>query len=106
MAHKKYNILPLSLKDEDKLNDMYNLEVLVQKTKREYFKYDMGLVLLFIGYQLLLVELAETKNVFSNPTAFEGAFLIGTKRTSLCRFSRLPVATRPPAGNYITLRLP
>jgi hypothetical protein len=40
-AHKKYDILPLSLKDKDKLDDTYNLEVLVQKTKRENFKYDM-----------------------------------------------------------------
>ena len=41
MAHKKYDILSLSLEDEDKLDDTYNLEVLVQKTKREHFKYDM-----------------------------------------------------------------
>jgi hypothetical protein len=40
-AHKKYDVLPLSLEDEDKLDDTYNLEVLVQKTKREHFKYDM-----------------------------------------------------------------
>jgi RecA-family ATPase len=37
MAHKKYNILSLSVKDEDKLDDSCNLVVLVQKTKRENF---------------------------------------------------------------------
>jgi hypothetical protein len=41
MAHKKYDILPLSLLDEDKLDDSCNLEVLVQKTKWKHFKDDM-----------------------------------------------------------------
>ena len=40
-AHKLYDIMPLSLDDEDKFDDTYNLEVLVQKTKLEHFKYDM-----------------------------------------------------------------
>jgi hypothetical protein len=40
-AHKKYDVFSLSLEDEDKLDDTYNLEVLVQKAKREHFKYDM-----------------------------------------------------------------
>ena len=40
-VHKKYDVIPLSLDDEDKLDDTYNLEVLVQRTKREHFKYDM-----------------------------------------------------------------
>jgi hypothetical protein len=40
-VHKKYDVLPLSLEDKDKHNDTYNLEVLVQKTKREHFKYDI-----------------------------------------------------------------
>jgi hypothetical protein len=41
-VHKKYDVMPLSLDDEDKLDDTYNLEVLVQRTKREHFKYDMN----------------------------------------------------------------
>ena len=40
-VHKKYDVMPLSLDDKDKLDDTYNLEVLVQRTKREHFKYDM-----------------------------------------------------------------
>jgi hypothetical protein len=40
-AHKLYDLMPLSLDDEDKLNDTYNLEVLVGKTKRAHFRYDM-----------------------------------------------------------------
>jgi hypothetical protein len=40
-VHKKYDEMLLSLNDEDKLDDTYNLEVLVQRTKREHFKYDM-----------------------------------------------------------------
>jgi hypothetical protein len=40
-AHKLYDLMPLSLDDEDKLDDAYNLKVLVQKTKREHCKYDM-----------------------------------------------------------------
>jgi hypothetical protein len=40
-VHKKYDVMPLSLDDEDKLDDTYNLEVLVQGTKRAHFKYDM-----------------------------------------------------------------
>jgi hypothetical protein len=41
-VHKKYDVMPLSLDDEDKLDDTYNLEVHVQRTKREHFKYDMN----------------------------------------------------------------
>jgi hypothetical protein len=40
-AHKLYDLMPLSLDDEDKLDDTYNLEVLVGKTKRAHFRYDM-----------------------------------------------------------------
>jgi hypothetical protein len=40
-VHKKYEVMPMSLNDEDKLDDPYNLEVLVQRTKQERFKYDM-----------------------------------------------------------------
>jgi hypothetical protein len=32
-AHKKYDVLPLFLEDEVKLDDTYNLKVLIQKTK-------------------------------------------------------------------------
>jgi hypothetical protein len=35
---KKYNVMPLSLHDKDKLDDAY---VLIQRTKQEHFKYDM-----------------------------------------------------------------
>jgi hypothetical protein len=37
-AHKLYNLIPLSLDDEDKLDDTYNLKVLVGKTKRAHFR--------------------------------------------------------------------
>jgi hypothetical protein len=40
-AHKLYDLMPLSLDDEDKLDDTYNLEVLVGKTKRAHFRYNM-----------------------------------------------------------------
>jgi hypothetical protein len=40
-AHKKYEIMPLSLDDEDKLNDTYNLDFLIKKMKRNHFKCDM-----------------------------------------------------------------
>jgi hypothetical protein len=32
-VHNKYDVMPLSLNDEDKLDHTYNLEVLVQRTK-------------------------------------------------------------------------
>jgi hypothetical protein len=41
LAHKKYEIMPLSLEDEDKLDDTYNLDILIKKTKRSHFTYDM-----------------------------------------------------------------
>jgi hypothetical protein len=40
-VHKKYEVMPLSLDDEDKIDNTYNLKVLVQRTKQEHFKYDM-----------------------------------------------------------------
>jgi hypothetical protein len=40
-VHKTYEVMPLLLDDNDKLDNTYNLEVLVQRTKREHFKYDM-----------------------------------------------------------------
>jgi hypothetical protein len=40
-ANKLYDLMPLSLDDEDKLDDTYNLEVLVGKTKHAHFRYDM-----------------------------------------------------------------
>jgi hypothetical protein len=42
VAHKKYDGLPLSLKDEAKLDDMCDPKGLVQKMKgRIFFKYDI-----------------------------------------------------------------
>jgi hypothetical protein len=43
-AHKLYNLMPLSLDEKHKLGETYNtynLEILVQNTKCEYFKEDM-----------------------------------------------------------------
>jgi hypothetical protein len=48
VAQKKYDGLHLSLKDEDKLDDIYNLLVLLQKTKRLYFKCDIDNLLIII----------------------------------------------------------
>jgi hypothetical protein len=47
-VHKKDDVMPLLLDDEDKLNDTYNLEVLVQMTKQEHFKYDIHDVFMIV----------------------------------------------------------
>jgi hypothetical protein len=41
-ANKKYDVMPLSLNYEEKLDDPYNFEALLQmRIKQERFKYDM-----------------------------------------------------------------
>jgi hypothetical protein len=40
-AHTKYDLISLSLTDEDKLDDMYNLSMLIGKTKDHLVQYDM-----------------------------------------------------------------
>jgi hypothetical protein len=35
-GHKKFDLLPLALNDEDKLDDTYSLEVLIRKMKRQH----------------------------------------------------------------------
>jgi hypothetical protein len=40
-GHKKFDLLPLALNDEDKLDDTYSLEVLIRKMKRQHCTFDM-----------------------------------------------------------------
>jgi hypothetical protein len=40
-AHIKYDLMSLSLTDEDKLDDTYNLSMLIGKTKDHLVQYDM-----------------------------------------------------------------
>ena len=40
-VHRKYNTISLSLTDESKLDDTYNLEMLVRKTRQWHTSYDM-----------------------------------------------------------------
>jgi hypothetical protein len=40
-AHTKYDLISLSLTDEDKLDDTYNLSMLIGKTKDHLVQYDM-----------------------------------------------------------------
>ena len=39
--HKKYDFINLTLSDEDKLDDTYNLDMLVRRTKNAHVNYDM-----------------------------------------------------------------
>jgi hypothetical protein len=48
LAHKKYEIMPLSLEDADKLDDTYNLDVLIKYTRRSHIKYDLHDVFLIV----------------------------------------------------------
>jgi ferredoxin-fold anticodon binding domain-containing protein len=40
-AHKKFDLLPLALNDEEKLDDTYSLDVLIRKMKRQHCSFDM-----------------------------------------------------------------
>jgi hypothetical protein len=40
-GHKKFDLLPLALNDEEKLDDTYSLEVLIRKMKRQHCTFDM-----------------------------------------------------------------
>jgi hypothetical protein len=48
LAHKKYEIMPLSLEDADKLDDTYNLDVLIKYTMKSHIKFDMHDVFLIV----------------------------------------------------------
>jgi hypothetical protein len=48
LSHKKYEPMPLSLEDADKLDDAYNLDVLIKYTKRSHYTYDMHDVFLVV----------------------------------------------------------
>jgi hypothetical protein len=39
--HRKYDLIPLALSDKDKLDDTYNLEMLVRKTRQAHTDFDM-----------------------------------------------------------------
>jgi hypothetical protein len=41
LQHKKYDLMPLSLEDADKLDDAYNLDILIKYTKQSHYIYDM-----------------------------------------------------------------
>jgi hypothetical protein len=47
-GHKLFDVVPLALNDEDKLDDTYNLDVLIRKMKRLHFMYDMHDVFVII----------------------------------------------------------
>jgi hypothetical protein len=40
-VHRKYDLIPLTLSDEDKLDDTYILEMLVRKTRQAHTDFDM-----------------------------------------------------------------
>jgi hypothetical protein len=66
-AHKKYELMPLSLEDADKLDDAYNLDVLIKYTKRSHYTYDMHDVFLIVypkdGSQANVVD--HTKDLYT-----------------------------------------
>jgi hypothetical protein len=41
IVHRKFDLLPLTLSDEDKLDDTYNLGMLIQRTRQAHMWYDM-----------------------------------------------------------------
>jgi hypothetical protein len=47
-AHKKYELMPLSLEDADKLDEAYNLDILIKYTRRSHTNYDMHDVFLIV----------------------------------------------------------
>ena len=49
--HKKYDFINLTLSDEDKLDDTYNLDMLVRRTKNAHVNYDMHNV-----FKILLLD--------------------------------------------------
>ena len=48
LQHKQYDLMPLSLEDADKLDDAYNLDVLIKYTKQSHYIYDMQDVFLIV----------------------------------------------------------
>ena len=48
-GHKKFDLLPLALNDEEKLDDTYSLEVLIRKMKRQHCTFDMHNVFTIIS---------------------------------------------------------
>ncbi len=67
LSHKKYEPMPLSLEDADKLDDAYNLDVLIKFTKRSHYTYDMHDVFLVVypkdGTEANMVDY--TKDLYS-----------------------------------------
>jgi hypothetical protein len=69
----KFDLMSMSLKDEDKLGETYNIHILLAKMKAHLVKYDMHDVftILDVGDDNKTVK-AETKNLFTNyPTITE-----------------------------------
>ena len=62
--HKKYDFINLTLADEDKLDDTYNIDMLVRRTKNVHINYDMHNV-----FTILLID----------PDDAEEKSIIGTK---------------------------
>jgi hypothetical protein len=67
LAHKKYEIMPLSLEDADKLDDTYNLDVLIKYTRSAHVTYDLHDVFLIVypktGVEANVVEY--TKDLYT-----------------------------------------
>jgi hypothetical protein len=87
----KFDLLSLSIKDEDKLDDTYNLHILIAKMKAHMIKYDMHDV-----FQILTVaedgkKVSDPKSLFSNYSTISEADVAKSNRW---------YATWPEAGTY------
>jgi hypothetical protein len=49
-AHKLYDLMPLFLDDKDKLDNTYNLKVLVGETKRAHFWYNICIMSFLLSF--------------------------------------------------------
>lgn len=49
--HKKYDLIPMSMNDEDQLDDTYNLDILVRQTRDSHVKYDVHNVYSIVGVE-------------------------------------------------------
>ena len=63
----KFDLMTLSIKDEDKLDDTYNMHILISKMKAHMIKYDMHDVFTIVNVKAdgMNVE-SEVKNLFTN----------------------------------------
>jgi hypothetical protein len=64
-AHTKYDLISLSLTDEDKLDDRYNLSMLIGKTKDHLVQYDMH-----DTFTILIPDPNDHKNILQEEDVF------------------------------------